>query len=119
MLSDFDTEEKIVMFPQATLDAIAGFIALHGSDLPSKPKDPTSTPIRTICGRLDREGSNDLRPCEFPENTSPTALTNGQFAYKAYWTNSVITTIEAGSPNASFLTQSELDNLTPPPTNDF
>ena len=107
------------MFPQVTLDATASFIELHGSELPKVPKRSNSSKINTVCGRLDRIGSNDLRPCEFPENSNPTLLTNGQYAYKAFWTVSVIDTINDGSPDAAIISESEYDSLKPPPSDEI
>ena len=115
----FDNEEKIVMFPQSTLDAIGLFIELHGQELPVKPSNPQGEKAKVVCGRLDRQGSSDIRPCRFPQDTNPILLTNGQWAFKAFWSQSLIDTINAGSPNASIITQEEFDTLKPPPSDDI
>ena len=115
MLSDFDSEEKIVSFPPSTLGAIGVFIGIHGANLPIKPLDPNSGKVKVVCGRIDRIGSDDLRPCVFPEYMDPILLTNGEYAFKAFWTKSLIQTILDGSPNALILTQEQFDSLKPEP----
>lgn len=119
-MSGFDSQERILMFPESTLNAFNMFKARHGVELPIMPRQPQGRPNATvICAKLDREGSNDLRPCVFSvgnsdplDNTNEgEQLTNGQYAYKAYWSQSLVDTVLAGSPNAVFITKQEWELL--------